>query len=243
MEEIVLLYESDPQPIKLGGSSMLLPQDIKRLSKGYTESNAVEFVQWVRSTDSGLKVNQLIDMHAKFTLDSKFKSMAHRFGCRPDYFTGWYENWTLTKLADWVEKLYGNVAMTTLTEELTGFRFNFKSKGMDLSNPKSRASEDATFQRLNEILIRYPGPEFRTSQAQTELVRILKDKVKHTIYSQDMSNNALPSSTAHEFIRSLMSVREKIREDFEGANRYYNQMHSNNTYNDNNNDTGAKIKG
>ena len=60
-------------------------------------------------------------MHAKFTLESIFKSMAHRFGCLPDYFTGWYENWTLTKLADWVEKLYGNVAMTTLTEELTGF--------------------------------------------------------------------------------------------------------------------------
>ncbi len=224
LEEVVLLYESDPQPVKLSGSSMLLTQDIKRLSKGYTESNAVEFVQWVRSTDSGLKVNQLVDDHAKFTLDSKFKSMAHRFGCLPEYFTGWYENWTLNKLATWVEKLYGNVEITTLTEEVTRFQFNFRSKGMDLANPKSRPSEDATFQKLNEILIKYPGPEFSTPKVQTELVRILKEKVKHTLFRQDMSNNALPTSTAQEFILSLMSVREKIREDFEGAKRYNNQM-------------------
>jgi hypothetical protein len=219
MEEITILYETDPQPIKLSGSSMLLTQDIKRLSRGYTTDNAVEFVQWVRSTDSGLKVNQLVDLHAKFSLETKFKSMAHRFGYLPDYFTGWYENWTLTKLADWVEKLYGNVSITTLAEELTGFRFNFKSKGMDLSNQKSRPSEDATFQRLNEILLKYPGPEFRTPQVQAELVKILKDKVKHTIFSQDMTKSSLPSSTVHEFILSLMSVREKIRGDFEGANR------------------------
>ena len=138
-------------------------------------------------------------------------------------------------------KLYGNVSITTLAEELTGFRFNFKSKGMDLSNQKSRPSEDATFQRLNEIILKYPGPEFRTPQVQSELVKILRDKVKHTIFSQDMTNNSLPSSTVHEFILSLMSVREKIRGDFEGANRYTNQMHSNNTNNNNNNDNGADI--
>jgi hypothetical protein len=118
IDKIIDMYETDPQPKKLKESSMLLTQDIKRLTRGYTELNAVEFVQWVRSTDSGLLVNQLVDQHAKFTLECKFKSMAHRFGLLPDFCTGWYENWTLTKLADWVERLYGNVEITTLAEEL-----------------------------------------------------------------------------------------------------------------------------
>jgi hypothetical protein len=116
-----------------------------------------------------------------------------------------------------------------------------ESKGMDLRDPNSRPQEDATFQKLNDISLKYPGPEFRTPKVQTDYVKILRDKVKHSIFSQDMANNTLPSSTVHEFILSLMSVREKVRGDFEGANRYTNQMHPNNTNNNDNNDNGTDI--
>ncbi len=118
---------------------MLLTQDIKRLNRGYTEQHAVQFVQWVRNTDSGLSISQLVDQHAEFTLDWKLRSMAHRFDRTPEYFIGWYEKWSLTKLADWVDRLYGNVIITTLTEELDQFKFNFKAKKMDLADPNSRA--------------------------------------------------------------------------------------------------------
>ncbi len=99
-----------------------------------------------------------------------------------------------------------------------------------------RVSE-ATFQSLNDILLKYPGPEHRTQKVQTAYVKILQDKVKNTIFSQDMATSPLPSSTVHEFILSLMSVREKIRGDIEGANRYNTAMHPNN----NNNNNGTDI--
>jgi hypothetical protein len=161
--------------------------------------------------------------------------MAHRFDRTPEYFIGWYESWSLTKLADWVDRLYGNVIITTLTEELHEFKFNFKAKKMDLSDPNSRAQEYATFQSLNDILLKYTGPEHRTQKVQTAYVKILQDKIKNTIFSQDMATDPLPSSTVHEFILSLMSVREKMRGDIEGANRYNTAMHPNNNNNNNNN--------
>jgi hypothetical protein len=69
IDTVIEMYEKDPQPVRLKESSMLLTQDIKRLNRGYTEQHAVQFVQWVRNTDSSLLINQLVDQHAKSTLD------------------------------------------------------------------------------------------------------------------------------------------------------------------------------
>jgi hypothetical protein len=177
IDQVIEMYAQDPLPVRMKESSLLLTQDIKRLNRGYTEQHAVEFVQWVRNTDSDLSISQLVDQHAKFTLDCKFRSMAHRFDRTHEYFIGWYEKWSLAKLADWVDRLYGNVIITTLTEELHKFKFNFKAKKMDLADPNSRAQEDATFQSLNDILLKYTGPEHHTQKVQTAYVKILKDKI------------------------------------------------------------------
>ncbi len=234
---ITEMYAKDPQPSKLKESSMLLTQDIKRLGMNYTEAHAKQFVEWVRMTDSSLLINQLVDKHAKFTLDYKFKSMAYRFGLTSEFFSGWYETWSLSKLADWVERLYSNVEITTLTNELIAFNFNFKSRGMNLNDSNSRTSEDLTFQRLNGILLKYPEPEYQTPNMQRDLVKILKDKVKNSIFGPDIANSSLPSSTVNEFIFALISVREKIRGNIEEARRYNNAMQTNTNADYNNNGT------
>ena len=54
---------------------------------------------------------------------------------------------------------------------------------MDLRDPNGRPQEDVIFQKLNEILLKYPGPEFRTPKVQADHVKILRDKVKHSIFS------------------------------------------------------------
>jgi hypothetical protein len=112
LDQITEMYSEDPQPSKLKEPSMLLTQDIKRLGRNYTEFHAKQFVEWVRMTDSSLQISQLVDKHARFTLDYKFRSMAYRFGHTPEYFSGWYETWNLSKLAEWVDRLYGNVEIS-----------------------------------------------------------------------------------------------------------------------------------
>jgi hypothetical protein len=89
IDQVIEMYEQHPLPVRMKDTSMLLTQVIKRLNRGYTEQHAVQFVQWVRNTDSGLSISQLVDQHAKFTLDCKFRSMAHRFDRTPKYFIGW----------------------------------------------------------------------------------------------------------------------------------------------------------
>ncbi len=62
---------------------------------------------------------------------------------------------------------------------------------------------------------------------QRDLVKILKDKVKNSIFGPDIANSSLPSSTVNEFIFALISVREKIRGNIEEARRYNNAMQTN----------------
>ena len=110
---------------------------------------------------------------------------------------------------------------------------------MNLHDSGTRITEDLQFQRLNSILMKYPEAEYKTPSVQIELVKILKDKVKNSIFGQDISNSKLPSSTVNEFIFALISVREKIRGSIEAAQRYTDAMQSNATadYNNNNNNS------
>jgi hypothetical protein len=218
-DQVIKLFADKPQP------AMLLAQDVVRLGKGFTVAQAELFVSWVATTDIDIPINQIIDKHAKFTLDMKMVSMATRYGVTPAHFTGWYETWTLPTLAEWIHKLYGNAVITTLEEELQNFTFSFKSKGMDLRYSESRVTEDAKFQTLNDILLRYQTDEYLTPARQVKLVAIMNRKVKNLIFSQDMATNGMANTTVHEPILSLMNVRETITVHIERASRYIQAMH------------------
>jgi hypothetical protein len=70
---------------------MLLTQDVVRLGKGFNKAQAERFVSWVATTDIDLPISQIVDKHAKFTLNTKMLSMAARYGVMPALFNGWYE--------------------------------------------------------------------------------------------------------------------------------------------------------
>jgi hypothetical protein len=105
IDQVIDLFADKPRPKLLKAkvsksSAMLLTQDVVRLGKGFTVAQAERFVSWVATKDIVLPTNQIIDKHAKFTLDTKMMSMATRYGVTPAHFTGWYETWTLPTLAE-----------------------------------------------------------------------------------------------------------------------------------------------
>jgi hypothetical protein len=95
-------------------------------------------------------------------------SMAALYGVT--HFNGWYETWPLATLAHWIHKLYGNAVITTQEEEIEDFIFSFKYKGMDLRYSDSRVAEDAKFQKLNDILLRYQTEDHLSPARQLKLV-------------------------------------------------------------------------
>jgi hypothetical protein len=107
---------------------------------------------------------------------------------------------------------------------------------MDLRYSESRVTEDAKFQTLNDILLRYQTDEYLTPARQVKLLAIMNKKVKNLIFSQDMAPNGMANTTVHEHILSLMNVRETIRVHIERASRYIRSMHpdSHNTFRDSN---------
>jgi hypothetical protein len=112
---------------------------------------------------------------------------------------------------------------------------------MDLKYSESKVTEDAKFQTLNDILLRYQTDEYLTPAREVKLVAIMNKKVKNLIFSQDMATNDMPNTTVHEHILSLMNVRETIRVHIERASRYIQSMHpdSHKTFRDSNDEENS----
>jgi hypothetical protein len=132
-------------------SSFIMANQVPRLTINLTVANVKIFVSWSNKNNARIPLGRIMDEHARFILNIKFKSNAVRIGVTDQFFDNWYETWTHPKLAIWVNKIFVEKLSTTVEKEFESFKLGLNTPEMQLM---SISKEYERLGKLNDILQR-----------------------------------------------------------------------------------------
>ena len=163
---------------------------------------------------------QLVDKHARYTLDVTFQSLKDWLQFSDEELNNWWDTWDHVKLAKVISTIWADKNATgtkNLMEQIKQFDFELNSDKMKLG----REGMQRKITEFNALFLMHPTASYADPEFQKRVVKNLMKKFdKDSWEKTDIEASKLPQDTVKEFIVKWLSVRMHAWRCIEQCKRY-----------------------
>ena len=163
---------------------------------------------------------QLVDKHARYTLDVTFQSLKDWLQLSDEELNNWWDTWDHPKMAKVISTIWADKNATgtkNLMEQIKQFDFEFGTTKMQLG----REGMQKKITEFNALFLMHPTASYADPEFQKRVVKNLMKKFdKDDCQKTDIEASKLPQDTVKQFIVKWLSVRMHAWRCVEQAKRY-----------------------